>query len=619
MACGRSGSRRRRAGVAVFENGNPGYIAAMKSRYRGMARPFKAIALLGLALASSVASALGLGDIRVLSRPGQPLLAEIPVISNEAGELDDVRVALASAETFARVGLERPQGLVEDLHFALGQDSQGRAVIRVTSTVPVDAPSLSFLIEVDWGQGRLVREYSALVDAPNAAVAAAAPQVQSPQPVPAGTIARPQPLAETAPEAASAPSPSASPAPAAPESVAAAAAQTERPRPGDALAPVRAGETLSHIVARMSRDSSYSLNQTMLALLRANPEAFIGGNVNRLRAGAILRTPAEDELARVGAAEATAMVREQTAQWRQARAAIPQPAEAGVASAPAAAGNAANTPADARLEIAPAVAADGDNAATTSGTAAGGEGDMAANEELRQAREDLATRDAELQELRARVGELEKLQQQQQALVAMKDSELAAAQKRLAETSDAAATPAWLWGGVVLVIAGIAAWLLARRRKPSPLPPLPREYDASALAAAVPAMDRAVDAPELPALDEREEQAAADEDIAAEPAPAWMARDEPSVDTAGHAADTTAVADGNATGPDWNPQPAPADAGASIAPLNPAPAGRERLELAVAYMDLGDNETARSLLQEVAASGDPQARVEAIELLNRLG
>ncbi|MCD7098670.1 FimV/HubP family polar landmark protein [Stenotrophomonas sp. MMGLT7] len=589
----------------------------MKSRYRGMARPFKAIALLGLVLASGVASALGLGDIRVLSRPGQPLLAEIPVISNEPGELDDVRVALASAETFARVGLERPQGLVDDLHFALGQDSQGRAVIRVTSTVPVDAPSLSFLIEVDWGQGRLVREYSALVDAPNAAVAAAAPQLQSPRPVPADAIGRPRPLAEAAPEAT--PAPSSSPAASAPGPVAAAALQTERPQSGDALAPVRAGETLSHIAARMSRDSSYSLNQTMLALLRANPEAFIGGNVNRLRAGAILRTPAQDELARVGAAEATAMVREQTAQWRQARAAIPQPAEAGVASAPAAAGNAANTPADARLEIAPAVAADGDNAATTSGTAAGGEGDMAANEELRQAREDLATRDAELQELRARVGELEKLQQQQQALVAMKDSELAAAQKRLAETSDASATPAWLWGGVVLVVAGIAAWLLARRRKPSPLPPLPREYDASALAAAVPAMDRAVDAPELPALDEREEQAAADEDIAAEPAPAWMARDEPSVDTAGHAADTTAVADGNATGPDWNPQPAPADAGASIAPLNPAPAGRERLELAVAYMDLGDNETARSLLQEVAASGDPQARVEAIELLNRLG
>lgn len=241
---------------------------------------------------------------------------------------------------------------------------------------------------------------------------------------------------------------------------------------------------------------------------------------------------------------------------------------------------------------------------------------MAANEELRQAREDLATRDAELQELRTRVDELEKLQQQQQKLVAMKDSELAAAQQRLAQTSDASATPAWLWGGVVLVIAGIAAWLASRRRKPSPLPPLPREYDASALAAAIPAMGRAADSPELPALDEREEAPVGidEEDVVPEPVPAWMAQ-EPAqaADTAVPAAE---IAEADA---DWTQPPAQPDAVASIAPLNPAPAGRERLELAVAYMDLGDNETARSLLQEVAASGDAQARTEAVELLNRLG
>ncbi|MEE7567938.1 ferrous iron transporter B, partial [Xanthomonas sp. Kuri4-3] len=136
-------------------------------------RPLQGLGALVLTLCSTAAMALGLGDIRVLSKPGQPLLAEIPVISNEPGELENARVALASPATFARVGLERPQGLVGDLQFQFAQDARGRAVIRVTSRVPVDRKAVAFLIEVDWGQGRLVREYSALVEAPDAAAATA--------------------------------------------------------------------------------------------------------------------------------------------------------------------------------------------------------------------------------------------------------------------------------------------------------------------------------------------------------------------------------------------------------------------------------------------------------------
>lgn len=156
----------------------------------------------------------------------------------------------------------------------------------------------------------------------------------------------------------------------------------------------------------------------------------------------MLRTPQEDALAQVGAAEAAVMVREQAAQWRQARSAVPQPAEAGAAAAAAATPPAA-TPAaaagnGARLEIAPAVASQTNKAGVTSGTSAEGEGEMAANQQLQQAKEDIATRDAELQDLRSRVADLEKLKQQQQALIAMKDSDLAAAQKRLSETPAAA-------------------------------------------------------------------------------------------------------------------------------------------------------------------------------------
>lgn len=558
--------------------------------------------------------ALGLGDIRVLSRPGQPLVAEIPVISNEPGELENARVALASPATFARVGLEPPQGVVSELQFQFSQDQRGRAVIRVTSNTPVSQQAISFLIEVDWGQGRLVREYSALVDAPNTAAAIAEPVIEAPAASAENRIVREVEAPAAEPLPAETPPPAATPAAEAPVATETPARRPSRPapvapslQPGDALT-VRSGQTLSGIAAQMAGEGQ-TLDQTMVALLRANPDAFIGGNINRLKAGAVLRTPAQDELARVGAAEARAMVREQAAQWRQARAPVPQPAEAGAAATPVASSTtppaattaAAPAAAGARLEIAPAVASDAKNAGTTSGTGAGGEGDMAANEQLQQAHEDIASRDAEIQELRTRVGELEKLKQDQQKLIAMKDTDLAAAQQRLAKADSHVAAdaglPMWLWGGLALIIAGIVAWLASRRRKPSPLPPLPRHgFDAAALTAAVPAS-------EAPTLGEREidrEVELEEVDLHEDEHAPWRApaEEEPV---------TPAVVDAT---PAWH--------AGSVAPLNPAPAGRDRLELAVAYLDLGDTETARSLLQEVASGTDPAARAEAVALLGQL-
>jgi pilus assembly protein FimV len=594
----------------------------MKKRGRGCRRPIQGLGALLLTLCSGAALALGLGDIRVLSRPGQPLVAEIPVISNEPGELENARASLASATTFARVGLERPTGLVSDLQFQFTQDAQGRAVIRVTSSLPVDQKAINFLIEVDWGNGRLVREYSALVDAPNTAAAIAEPAIEAPQAGPGNAIVRapepvappPEPEASVAVPTAPTARPAARPAPAA-----AAVA------PGEAMAPVRQGQTLSEIAAQLARGSGHTLDQTMLALLRANPEAFIGGNINRLKQGAVLRRPLQDELAQVSAAEATAMVREQAAQWRQARAPIPQPAEAG--AAPVRSTATAGAGEGARLEIAPAVADNSGKAGTMTGTAAGGEGEMVANEQLQQAREDVATRDAEIQELRARVGELEKLQKDQQALLAMKDTQLAGAEQRLAQQPAPGAAggfPFWLLGGLVLVLGAAGAWWASRRRKPSPFASVPRrDFDAATLAAAVPAappepafarepelafgeheVDREI---EIEEVDLRADEQVVAAPVLDEPPHSDPARTEP--------ARTEPVLPAS-WGPTWHSaaqQEAP-----GIAPLNPAPAGRDRLELAVAYLDLGDKDTARSLLLEVAAGNDPAARAEAAALLAQL-
>jgi len=666
----------------------------MNNRTRGALRPLKYVSTLLLALASSSALALGLGDIRVLSKPGQPLLAEIPVISADPAELQNLRVALASPGTFARVGLDAPAGLVSELQFELTRNAQGRAVVRVSTQTPVTTPSLNFLIEADWGQGRLVREYSALVDAPNSALAVAEPEIVAPAGAMSNAIVR-----EPAPAAAAAP-----PAETQPARTAAQPPRTAPPR-GAAPAPastaggvtVQRGQTLSQIAAAVAREQGINRNQAMVALLRANPEAFIRGNVNLLKQGAVLRSPT-DSPTPIDASEAAAIVREHAAQWRQSRAAIPQPASSGVAATPGPAvkpvAAAAAAASGARLEIAPAVAATDNNAGTTTGTAAGSEGDMLGNEQLRQAKEDVATRDAEIQELRGRVADLEKLQKQQQSLIAMKDSDLAAAQQRLGQapaTRDAGGS-GWYWLGLVVLLLVVGGWAVARRRKPSPLPPLRRDgLDATALAAAVPAadyidelaaqQDDALDArldeardqaneeldapaehlgdsvrrepvfrlepePGQPvadveaAADAALEDAAEDErdptigtpaprdvDVYTPPAHALEAAAQPSYRGVFEFPDDTAAGDHTAADTDTDidtdidTDPAAShEAGSdhdhdAIAPA----AGRDRLELAIAYLDLGDAETARTLLQEVAVAADPHSQAQARELLARLG
>jgi pilus assembly protein FimV len=648
----------------------------MKKRVPGAKRPLQAVSTLLLALASSSAMALGLGDIRVLSKPGQPLLAEIAIISADPSELENLRVALASPVTFARVGLERPTGLVSELQFELTRNPQGRAVVRVSSQAPVTTPSLNFLIEADWGQGRLVREYSALVDAPDSAVAVAEPEIVAPAGAMSNAIVREaeavpavvEPPAATAEDAAPSRTSPVPPRNAAAAPARRAAPVTAPPAPAvaaDGSITVRRGQTLSEIAGGLARERGLSRDQAMIALLRANPEAFIRGNVNLLKQGAVLRTPDAAAAAPIDAGQAAAMVREHTAQWRQARSAIPQPAAGSAAPAPVATAQAAVPAASAsaadggRLEIAPAVAATDHTAGTTTGTAAGSEGDMLGNEQLRQAKEDVATRDAEIQELRGRVAELEKLKQQQDALISLKDSDLAAAQQRLADAPAAreGGGGGWYWLGLGVLLVVVAGWALARRRKPSPLPPLHRDHlDAAALAAAVPAADY-VD--ELAAQDPVDDDNEIDDDIAradaAEEAAAEIARREPAFmleprPGQGHApadayidavepAEPTEPVDvvpphareaaaqptyrGVFEFPEEPVVPAPADvepvAAASSADAAPLGApGRERLELAIAYLDLGDADTARALLQEVATGGDIHSQIQARELLARL-
>jgi len=606
-----------------------------------------------LALACGQALALGLGQIQVKSKANQPLLAEIPIISNDPAELEQLQARLASPETFARIGLQPPEGLVADLQFAVVRDSSGGLSVRVTSTKPIDKPMLTFLIEVEWGQGKLVREYSALVDPPRDAPSPSAPMIDTPQTALADTVSRPveAPVAsidaspsEMAPKPAApaeaapgaVPAPAAEPAAAAAADVAVAAPPPPAPMPAPdeaaaavttpaqtGLEPVKAGQTLSEIAVGL-KPAGYTLDQTMLALLRTNPDAFIGNDINKIKRGAMLRMPDGNEIASLGAAEAAVIVRDQIEQWRRARqerartADIAAMAAATTASAtPAAAAQAPRT-AGARLEIIPPAADGAAQAGTRSGASAGGEGDML-RQELQTTQETLAARDAEVQELKGRLADLEKLQQQQQQLITMKDSELAAAQQRLAQSNQAAAakpvaatqvaaptTPAqadsgtalWLGCGLILVLIGLVGWWFARRsRSPAQKPAARPVMDSAALAASMP--NAAAAEPELPVSFASVVPAAAESRprgngvaVAQTPAaPTWS---------------------GSATSaPTWHD-------GSGAAANSELRVGHERIELARAYLDLGDQDTARGLLQEIVQVGDPDARAEAVRLLQEL-
>ncbi|MGO4550078.1 FimV/HubP family polar landmark protein [Lysobacter sp. 2RAF19] len=594
---------------------------------------------IALAIAAGPAAALGLGQIQVKSRVDQPLLAEIPIVSSDPAELEQLQARLASPETFRRIGLEPPSGAAADLQFSVALDERGRPVIRVTSNAPVSQPLVTFLVEVDWGSGRLVREYSALLDTPRTVAAPAQPPIQAPTVAPSNVIERPV-AAAPPPQAAPEPPPPAEHAPAEPapadaNAVAtqpepkpepapvAAPAQAPAPTPADRIA-VRDGQTLSAIAGKVGQ-RGYTLDQTMLALLRANPDAFIRGNVNLLKAGAVLRVPPAQDAAQLAPAEAAAVVRDHLEQWRALNAPAPQPANVAADAAPANTAKTAGTPAKgaptrvagARLEIVPPVQAGAKTPGSRSGASAGGEGDMLRQQELNQAKEDLAARDAEVQELKSRVAELEKLQNDQAALIAMKDSKLAAAEQRLAQSNAAAtkvattastttpaqqqpaqpSTPAWLWGGAGLVILGVLAWLFTRRRTSSAQPR--RVYDTEALAAGIPTSDDV--APRAPAFEKPSEP---------EPAPTFS---EPAPRTKAPAPHWTSAPATLGTAPTWHGG-AQADDTAVAEPQT----AKQQLELARAYLDMGDDDAARVILRDVLDGRDPAARDTAARMLREL-
>jgi pilus assembly protein FimV len=370
----------------------------------------------GLIALPLMAHAAGLGKLSVTSALGQPLTAEIELFAADKAELDSLSASLASDQAFRDARIEFAP-VLSSLRFTVVKKPNGKAALKVSSSRPVTDPFIDMLVELNWGSGRLVREYTMLLDPPGmgsaqTVVPAAVPSAQTP-------VAKPAPAA--APQAQVAPAPA--PAPAA----AAAAKPAPAPR---AAAPdrvtVKRGDTLSGIASRV-RPEGVSLEQTLLGLYRENDQAF-AGNMNRLKAGKTLNVPSAEKVAAIPQQEAVRELKLQADDWRAYR----QKLAGAVSAAPAAkvaAGQASSGKITPKVEdrAKPAPEAQQDvlklSKVTPPAAAAAGKADetRALQEKLRAQEEDSTARENALQESDQRVATLEKQIQDMQKLVEMKD------------------------------------------------------------------------------------------------------------------------------------------------------------------------------------------------------
>jgi pilus assembly protein FimV len=371
-------------------------------------------------LHASVVSALGLGEIKLMSGLNQPLQAQIEL--NNLGDLDPEQVAikLAGAEDFSRAGVERVFFL-NDLKFAVTVDGKGGGVVKVSSSKLVREPYLDFVVEARWPDGRLLRGYTLLVDMPVFADMPA--QAASPA---ATRQVTPTPQAKIA-------APARRPAPAA--SQAAIPAPAPAPLSGEIV--TQKNDTLWGI-ASQARPRGASMQQAMMAIYRSNPDAFTRQNINGLRSGQVLRLPSREQIDEMSKQQAIQAVAMQNEAWRTGTTAPLEAADTAVVQ-----DETAQAPADSYMKLSSAASTE----TSESGASAGGEQDpavetqavrselVAAQEKLDQASRENAELDSRLDEMEGQVDTLAKL-------VELKDSQLAALQARLEQESAAAATAA---------------------------------------------------------------------------------------------------------------------------------------------------------------------------------
>ncbi|MDZ7663266.1 FimV/HubP family polar landmark protein [Thiohalophilus sp.] len=458
--------------------------------------------VLGLASACLVllpmsVQALGFGNIKLNSALNEPLDARIDLISPTEADLESLTVKLASEGAFTRAGLDRPHFL-SSLEFEVVEKE---GVIRVRSKQPIREPFVNFLVEFSWDNGRMLREYTMLLDPPGQMMREPAPamaetpvteepsdtiQRYEPQPYTPEPVTEAEPTAPDAPEMAQQPEPSApqaqpeitdEPGFAAEEEMAEAQAEDVATDTGTAsdrytdpfvddgsLFPridisgyrstgeielgeldygvTRQGDNAWTIAEKLkSNAGSASIYQIMMALLQSNPEAFVDGNIHRLKTGQVLRIEDPSLLNAMNQQQAANEYMAQTENWEQYRQAVAERtgrqavvAEAGTREQPVRAEQGGE------LTLS---SPDGDQLQAGAGASEEAMSNdlIALRDEMRQLRENASSTQERNSELNRQLQEMEEELARLQRSVSIKDDELAALQQQLAELNAKPALP----------------------------------------------------------------------------------------------------------------------------------------------------------------------------------
>ncbi len=483
------------------------------------------IALL-LALTSSAAFAVSLGQVQMRSSLGQPLLAEIPVYDADDADLKSLNVSLGTDDAFRRLGLD-PK-IYKDVQIQILSNENGQYYIQLQTSKPFNEPFFNVLLAADWQNGgRLVREFTALVDPPYIANTAVqtidtptvilSPVVAEPEISQAPVVRTPSIATGSAPAPVKlAAKPIAKPVDAKPKAVSTKPANAPAPSEKSAIVPpvqavripatqsnqlqVVKGDNLSSIATRQQQQlgpTSISLNQMMNAIQRANPDAFINGNKNLLKTGSIMRLPNEQQVIALLPEDAANLLQKQ---WANKIMAQPTPAlnaanklnRQSAAQRPqvqAKNDSVAAVVNQGRLKIIPTEGVM-NNAGSQSGASKSGQGqELRAENTLSQ--EEGAARQAEISTLKNQLTEAENLQLESKRLIELQSSQIKQLTKRMqdlekSDTSKVSATQtsvqnqldanktsnasAWYFSPFVilaglLLVAGLLGMLLKQKRR----------------------------------------------------------------------------------------------------------------------------------------------------------
>lgn len=401
-----------------------------------MLNKLKAVSAIVIAAYASPSLALGVGSIEMKSHVNQPLDASIVLYGTEGMSVSQLIARMGSMQDFERAGVIR-EYFLDDIRFSVELDNQGGGVIHLRTDNPVVEPYLNFVLDVRWPDGRILREYTALIDF------------------------MPLDMAGPVDEAAT------------------ATAVSELVEKGDTLETsyrVKRGDTLWDIALSVRPDRRYSPQQAMRAIVESNPRAFRGGNINDLQAGAVLTLPGEAQIATVDKDDARRWVQKQNSNWINDAAAVPVPtpkvdeplevAEEVVSSSP---GDGAYL----RLARADEGGSSTQHVDVESLSATGdserlaGDDDLpkdAVDQQMAVTLENLDLAQRQNEELNNRLEALEQQVETMQQLMALKDQQLAQMQNA-AQSADTGLTKTALLGGLGAILLSALGWLLWSRRR----------------------------------------------------------------------------------------------------------------------------------------------------------